>query len=346
MALECPIPIQDYDAVTLAHGGGGKLTNRLIERLFVPALDNPYLRELQDGAVLDWAFNRLAYSTDSYVVHPQFFPGGNIGLLAVHGTVNDLAMCGARPRYLSLAFIIEEGFLLKQLWEIVSSIRQACDAGDLQVVTGDTKVVERGNGDGLFINTTGIGELHPAAEVAPRRIRPGDSIVLNGPIAEHGMAILSVREGLEFESDLQSDTAPLWTPVERMLDSVGGELHALRDATRGGIASVTNELAAAANVGIVIDESAIPVREDVKGACELLGFDPLYVANEGRMLAFVAPEAERRVLESLRDDPLGRQAVVVGQVVAEHPGVVRLKSRFGGSRVLDMMSGEQLPRIC
>jgi hydrogenase expression/formation protein HypE len=346
MGFECPVPIQDYDTVTLAHGGGGKVTHRLIEQVLVPALDNPALRELHDGAVVRWGHETLAFSTDSYVINPPFFPGGDIGMLAVHGTVNDLAMCGARPRYLSLAFILEEGFLLKDLWRIVVSIREACLASDLAVVTGDTKVVERGKGDGIFINTTGIGERLPSAEISPRRIAPGDRLLLSGPIAEHGIAVMSVREGLKFETDLESDTVALWPLVDAMLNRAGRQIHALRDATRGGVASVLNEMAAAGGVGIVLDESAVPVNESVKGGCEILGLDPLYVANEGRFVAFVAAEAAEDLLAVMHEHPLGREACLVGEVVAKHPRVVRLRSRFGGSRVLDMMSGEQLPRIC
>jgi len=346
MGFECPVPIQDYDTVTLAHGGGGKVTHRLIEQVLVPALDNPALRELHDGAVVRWEHGALAFSTDSYVINPPFFPGGDIGLLAVNGTVNDLAMCGARPRYLSLAFILEEGFLLKDLWRIVVSIREACQALELSVVTGDTKVVERGKGDGIFINTTGIGERLPGAEISPRKIAPGDKLLLSGPIAEHGIAIMSVREGLKFETDLESDTVALWPLVEAMLNRAGRQIHALRDATRGGVASVLNEMATAGGVGVVLDESAVPVNESVKGGCELLGLDPLYVANEGRFVAFVAADAAEEVLAVMREHPLGRESCLVGEVVAEHARVVRLRSRFGGSRVLDMMSGEQLPRIC
>ncbi len=346
MPFECPIPIQDYDTVTLAHGGGGKLTQKLITELFQPALDNPYLRELHDGAVVPWEDGRLAVTTDSYVISPPFFPGGNIGSLAVHGTVNDLAMCGAKPLYLSLAFILEEGFRLKDLWEILVSIREAADRLGIHVVTGDTKVVERGKGDGIFINTTGIGRVLPGIEISPRRIRPGDKILLNGPIAEHGIAILSLREGLSFETDLESDTAALWPLVEEMLKVGKDKIHALRDATRGGIASAVNELAQSAGVGMVLEESEIPVREAVQGACEILGLDPLFVANEGKFLAFVDPEIAEEMLRIMRAHPLGREARIIGEVVDEHPGIVRLKTWLGGSRVVEMISGEQLPRIC
>jgi len=346
MPFECPIPIEDYDTVTLAHGGGGKVSQRLIQQMLLPALDNPALRELHDGALLPWGHAALVMSTDSYVIRPPFFPGGDIGSLAVHGTVNDLAMCGARPRYLALSFILEEGFPLRDLWRIVVSVRDTCRELDLAVVTGDTKVVERGKGDGVFINTTGIGERVPGAEISPRHVAPGDRVLLSGPIAEHGIAILSQREGLRFESDLKSDSAPLWGLVEPLLARCQTRVHALRDATRGGVASVLNEIAAAADVGVVVDEAAIPVREGVRGGCELFGLDPLYVANEGRCLAFVEPTAADEALAAMRQHPLGQEACLIGEVVADHPRVVRLRSRFGGSRVLDMISGEQLPRIC
>jgi hydrogenase expression/formation protein HypE len=346
MPLECPIPIQDYEVITLAHGGGGRLTQRLIETLLVPTLDNPILRGLHDGAVFPVDGGRLAFTTDSFVVNPPFFPGGNIGLLAVHGTVNDLAMCGARPLYLSLALILEEGFLLKDLWEVVRSIREATEALGIKVITGDIKVVERGKGDKIFINTSGIGEVPDGVEISPRRIQPGDRILLNGSIAEHGLAILSVREGLSFESELRSDTAPLWPLVESALKAGGKGVHALRDATRGGLSSALNELAKAARVGMVLEESAIPLREEVKGACELLGLDPLYVANEGKFLAFVSPEVAEEVLKAMRPHPLGVETRIIGEVVADHPGIVRLHTCIGGSRVVEMMSGEQLPRIC
>jgi len=346
MPFECPVPLKDYDTVTLAHGGGGKVAQRLIQQLLLPALDNPALRELHDGAVLPWGHGTLAVSTDSYVIRPPFFPGGDIGLLAVHGTVNDLAMCGARPRYLSLSFILEEGFPLRDLWRILVSVREACRELGIAVVTGDTKVVEHGKGDGVFINTTGIGECIRGAEISPRRVASGDRVLLSGPIAEHGMAILSLREGLRFESDLKSDTAPLSGAVELLLSRLGMRVHALRDATRGGVASVLNEIATSAALGIVLDEMAVPVRESVRGACELFGLDPLYVANEGRFVVFVEETAADEALGVLREHPLGREACPIGEVVAAHPRVVRLRSRFGGSRVLDMISGEQLPRIC
>ncbi len=346
MNFTCPIPIEAYDAVTLAHGGGGKLTQRLIRDLLEPTLDNPYLAELHDGALLPSVPGRLAMTTDSYVVSPPFFPGGTIGDLAVHGTLNDLAMCGARPLYLTLGMIIEEGFLLRDLWKILAAIRQRLEEAGVPVVTGDTKVVERGKGDGIFLNTTGVGEILEGVDVRPSRIRPGDAVLLSGPIAEHGIAILSIREGLSFDTELQSDTVNLWPVVEKLLVAGGMDIHALRDATRGGVASALNELAQASGTGIVIQEEAVPVRDAVRGACEILGLDPLFVANEGRFLAFVAPERAEELLEVLRGHPLGKEARIIGEVVEAHPGVVRMETWLGGSRVVDMLSGEQLPRIC
>lgn len=344
--LECRTPIETYEAITLAHGGGGRLMQSLISELLLPAFENAHLSELHDGAVFHTDHRLLAMTTDSFVIHPYLFPGGDIGSLAVHGTANDLAMCGARPLYLSLAFIIEEGLPVEHFRRVVASVRDACRAVALQVVTGDTKVVERGKGDGIFINTTGIGVVLPGIEIAPRRVRPGDRVLLSGPIAEHGIAILSVREGLSFETDLMSDTAHLWPLVSGLLQTGGHAVHALRDATRGGVASVVNEIARSAGVGIVLDEREIPVRDDVRGACEILGLDPLYVANEAKFLAFVAPDAVETALKTMRRHPLGREARLVGEVTGNHPGVVRLRTLFGGSRVLDLVSGEPLPRIC
>ncbi len=346
MRFQCPIPIQDYDAVTLAHGGGGKLTQKLIRDLFRPTLDNPYLAELHDGALLPPSSARLAMTTDSFVVSPPFFPGGNIGDLAVHGTLNDLAMCGARPRYLALSFILEEGFLLKDLWAILSTIRERTREAGVMVVTGDTKVVERGKGDGIFITTTGVGEILDGVDVRPSRIQPGDRILLSGPIAEHGMAIMSVREGLSFETELKSDTANLWPLVEALLQAGGTDVHALRDATRGGVASALNELAQASQTGIRIQEEAVPIREEVRGACEILGLDPLFVANEGRFVAFVRGDRAEELLDVLRAHPLGRDAAIIGEVVDQHPGVVQMETWLGGRRIVEMLSGEQLPRIC
>ena len=345
-AVQCPVPIADYPTVLMAHGGGGRLTQMLIEKLFLPAFGNPALDVLHDGALLDVERTRLAFSTDSFVVKPLFFPGGDIGSLAVHGTVNDLAMCGARPVALSVGLILEEGLPMEDLWRIVRSMQGAAREAGVPIVTGDTKVVDRGKGDGIFINTTGIGLIHPGADIAPRRARPGDRVIVNGPIAVHGVAIMSVREGLAFQTDLRSDSAPLHDLVARVLQAAGDGVHVLRDPTRGGVASALNEIAASARVGIVLDEARIPMDEEVRGACEILGLDPLYVANEGKCLMIVSRESSEDALRAARAHPLGRRAEIIGTVVEDHPGTVTLRSRVGGTRVVDMLSGEQLPRIC
>jgi hydrogenase expression/formation protein HypE len=341
----CPLPIARYKQVLLAHGGGGKLTHELIEKLFLPEFHNADLAQMHDGAMLTIGAERLAFSTDGYVVHPLFFPGGNIGDLAVNGTVNDLAMCGARPLYLSCALIIEEGLEMDELWRVVHSMQQAARSSGVTLVTGDTKVVDRGKGDGLFVTTSGIGIIPAGVDIHPRHARPGDMILLNGPIAQHGIAIMSVREGLQFGTTLKSDTAALNGLVEAMLAAAPG-IHVLRDPTRGGVASTLNEIAGQAGVGMVIHETQIPVDEEVRGACELLGFDPLYVANEGKVLAIVAREDAERVLAAMKGHPLGTRAAIIGEVTAEHAGVVTLMSSIGSSRIVDMLSGEQLPRIC
>ena len=342
----CPLPISDHSTVQLAHGGGGRLSQRLIEGLFVPLFANSALGELGDGARLQVGAERLAFSTDSYVIQPLFFPGGDIGSLAVHGTVNDLAMCGARPRFLSVALILEEGFAFESLRRIAESMKLAAERAGVTIVTGDTKVVDRGKGDGVFINTAGIGLIPPGVDVAPQRARPGDLVLLSGSIAEHGIAVLSQREGLDLGGGLASDSAPLHGLVEAMLAAGGHAVHALRDPTRGGVSSALNEIATAARVGIRLDERSIPVSEAVRGACELFGFDPLYVANEGKCVAIVAREAADAVLGAMREHELGLEARVVGEVLEDHPGKVLVKSAIGASRVLDMLSGEQLPRIC
>ena len=343
----CPIPIADYPHVLLAHGGGGQLMHRLIEQVLAPPLSNAALDARHDGGVIALPSGaRLAMTTDSYVVRPLFFPGGDIGSLAVNGTVNDLAMCGARPLALTAGFVLEEGLPMDDLWRIVRSMAQAAKDAGVSVVSGDTKVVDRGKGDGVFINTSGIGLVPEGVHLAPVRAQPGDRLLLNGRIADHGIAILSVREGLSFETTIESDSAALNGLVGSLLDALGGRVHVLRDPTRGGLASATNEIAAAAGVGLRLEETAIPLAEQVRGACELLGLDPLYVANEGKCLAIVAPEAAERALEVLRAHALGREAAIIGEVVAEHPGRVMMRSRVGGVRVVDMLSGEQLPRIC
>jgi len=344
--MHCPIPISDYPTVTLAHGGGGRMSQMLIERMFMPAFANPSLEQLHDGAVLTVGAARLAFSTDSFVIRPLFFPGGDIGALAVHGTVNDLAMCGARPMWLSAGLILEEGLPMEQLWQVIQSMRQAALAAGVTIVTGDTKVVDRGKGDGVFINTAGIGLIPDGIQIAPSRARPGDVVLINGPIAAHGIAVMAQREGLEFETTIVSDSAPLHDLVAQLLALAGERVHVLRDPTRGGVASALNEIAQAARVGIRLDEARIPTDEQVRGACEILGFDPLYVANEGKCLAIVARDAADLALETLRAHPLGGAAAIIGEVVADDPGMVTMRSRIGGLRVVDMISGEQLPRIC
>ncbi len=344
--MVCPLPLDQYPTVVLAHGGGGKFSRMLTEEVFLPAFGNDPLGQLHDGAVLSVGAERLAFSTDTFVIEPRFFPGGNIGSLAVHGTVNDLAMCGARPMALSVGFILEEGFPMADLWSIATSMRAAADETGVRIVTGDTKVVDRGKGDGVFINTTGVGVIPEGVEIAPGRARAGDAILVSGAIATHGIAIMSVREGLEFETALETDSASLWGMVETLIDALGPDLHVLRDPTRGGVASAVNEIAGSAGVGVVLDEAAIPVEEQVRGACEILGLDPLYVANEGKLVAFVAQDRADEALETLRRHPLGGDAARIGTVVGDHPGRVFQRSRIGGMRVVEMLSGEQLPRIC
>ncbi len=341
----CPIPKSDYTNILLAHGSGGKMTHDLITKMFLPQFRNELLEPLHDGAVFDAGGARLAFSTDSYVVNPIFFPGGSIGDLAINGTVNDLAMCGSRPLYLSAAFIIEEGLSVDALWKIVISMREAAKSAGVLLVTGDTKVVDRGKGDKIFINTSGIGSIYKGVRLDPKRVQPGDKIIVNGEIALHGMAILSVREGMEFGTEIKSDTAPLNELVEKMLET-SNNVHVMRDPTRGGIATTLNELAEQSGLGIEVDEEAIPIPDEVKGACEILGLDPLYVANEGKLLAFVSASDVDRILETMRRHPLGKNSSAIGEVVDRHHGTVVMKNRIGGTRVLDMLTGEQLPRIC
>jgi len=343
--LACPAPISNYKQVLLAHGGGGKLTHQLIQTMFASQFENELLTPLHDGAVFSVNGTRLAFSTDSFVVNPIFFPGGSIGDLAVNGTVNDLAMCGAKPLYLSAAFIIEEGMMMQELWQVVLSMKEAASRAGVILVTGDTKVVDRGKGDKIFINTSGVGVVEQGIEISPAKASPGDAVLLSGPIAVHGIAIMSVREGLEFETEIRSDTAPLHGLVEAMLKA-SSEIRVLRDPTRGGVASTLNEIAESASAGILIHEERIPVPDEVRGACEILGLDPLYVANEGKLVAVVPQETAPAVLKAMRSHPLGREAVVIGEITEENPGVVLMKSRVGGTRVVDMLSGEQLPRIC
>jgi hydrogenase expression/formation protein HypE len=342
----CPLPLAGYPAIVMGHGGGGKLSQELVEHLFLPAFRNPALADLGDAAQVDLAGARLVMSTDSFVVRPLFFPGGSIGDLAVNGTVNDLAVSGADPKFLSASFILEEGFPLAELAAVVDAMARAAREAGVQIVTGDTKVVERGHGDGCYISTTGVGVLRDGVSVGPRRAQPGDQVIVSGTLGDHGMAILSVREGLEFESPIRSDCAALNGMIAAVLEAAGSQVHAMRDPTRGGLASTLNEIAAASNVGIAIDESRLPVRAEVQSACELLGLDPVYVANEGKAVFVVAPEAAETVLTALHTHPLGREAARIGQVTAEHPRMLLARTAIGAERVVTMQVGEQLPRIC
>jgi hydrogenase expression/formation protein HypE len=347
----CPLPLVGYPTIVMGHGGGGKLGNELVEHLFLPAFRNAELENLGDAALLDLTGkdgggSRIAMSTDSFVVQPLFFPGGSIGELAVNGTVNDLAVSGAEPKFLSASFILEEGFPLAQLAAIVDDMARAAATAGVKIVTGDTKVVERGHGDGCYINTAGVGLLRPGISVGPRGAMPGDAILVSGTIGDHGMAIMSVREGLEFESQIRSDCAALNGLIAKALAAAGAAIHTMRDPTRGGLASTLNEIAQASGVGIEIDEPSLPVRPDVQSACELLGLDPVYVANEGKVVFFVAPEAAEQLLAVLRAHPLGRDAALIGKVTAEHPRMLVARTAMGANRVIPIQIGEQLPRIC
>lgn len=341
----CPIPLRDYPTVVLGHGGGGKLSAELVQHLFMPAFSNAALEALGDAAVVNINGQRLAFSTDSYVVRPLFFPGGCIGDLAVNGTINDISMMGAKPLYLSCGFVLEEGLELAVLQEIVGRMASAAEKAGVSLVTGDTKVVEKGHGDGIYINTSGIGFIPEGINIAPQNARQGDVILLSGAIGNHGMAVLSRREGLAFETEIRSDSAALNGLVEKMLQR-SKDIHVLRDPTRGGLASSLNEIAQASKLGICIEESKIPVDTAVHSACEMLGLDPLYIANEGKLLAIVPEELADSLLETMRADELGRDAVRIGRVVAEHRGLVVAKTILGASRLVDMQVGEQLPRIC
>ncbi|HET9824777.1 MAG TPA: hydrogenase expression/formation protein HypE [Chitinophagaceae bacterium] len=345
MNLQCPIPKFDFDVITLGHGSGGLLTHKLLQTGVFDVLKNEWLDQQHDGASFPLNGN-IAFSTDSYVVSPIFFPGGSIGELAINGTVNDLAMCGAMAKYLSLGFIIEEGLLIEEFWQILSSIKSAAQKANIKIVTGDTKVVERGKGDKLFINTSGVGIIHPHAKIHHNRITAGDKIIVSGNIATHGIAIMSVRKGLEFETDILSDTSPLNHTVQNLLDRFGAEIRFMRDPTRGGIASVLNEIAELTQLGFKIEQKDLPIDDQVEGACEMLGLDPLYVANEGIFLAVVKNEIASDVLNRLRADENGANARIIGDVIAQHPGKVILKSAIGGSRIVNYLTGEQLPRIC
>ncbi len=336
----CPIPISEYPNVLLAHGSGGKLMHNLLAKLVLPAFDNMILQAQHDGAVFPVGNAKLAFTTDSYVVHPLFFPGGNIGTLAVNGTVNDLAMCGAKPLFLSAGFILEEGLSMETLWQVIQSMRETAQVAGVQIVTGDTKVVDRGKGDGIFINTSGIGIIEHDLTIAPSNVQLGDAILINGDIGRHGMAIMAAREGLAFESEIESDCAPLVASVLALIDA-GIDVHCLRDLTRGGLASGLVEIATSAGFHIHIDETAIPVIEDVRGACEILGLDPMYVANEGCFIAFIpASQAEQA------RDIMGQNARLIGTVQDASSNFVTMRSAIGANRIVDMLSGDQLPRIC
>lgn len=341
----CPLPIERYPHVLMAHGGGGRLMHNLLEDVIGKAFSNPILDSRHDSAQFSVPPGKLAMTTDSYVVRPLFFPGGDIGSMAVYGTINDLAMSGARPLYLSCAFIIEEGLPMETLWRVVCSMRDAAQRCGVPIITGDTKVVDKGKGDGLFINTTGIGVIEHALNISPQSVQPGDAVIVSGDLGRHGMAIMAVREGLQFESTIASDSAPVRDAV-RALIKAGIEVHCLRDLTRGGLASALNEIAEAARVKIAIEQKSVPVREDVHAACELLGLDPLHVANEGRFVAFIAAKDGERALQILRQHAVSANAATIGTVVAKALPLVTIQSAIGASRILDMPSGEQLPRIC
>ncbi len=334
------------DKILLAHGSGGKLSHELIQKNFIPALGNPALDRLDDSAVLELErTGRLAFTTDSYVVSPIFFPGGDIGRLAVCGTVNDLSMSGAVPHYLSLSLIIEEGLLVSELEKVVDSVRQAADEAGVKIATGDTKVVNQGDADRLFINTSGVGIIPEGIDISGANAKPGDRIIVSGTLGDHGIAIMSQREGLSFSTTLKSDCAPLNHLVVDMLDE-SHLINCLRDPTRGGLATTLNEIAGQSGVGIELEENTIPVRDEVRGACELLGLDPLYVANEGKLIAMVEENAAESILNRMRKNRYGKKAAIIGRVCSEHPGRVVVKTAFGSSRILDMLSGELLPRIC
>jgi len=345
LTTACPVPIPQGDRVRLAHGGGGRASRDLVERIFAPAFANPGLEARHDGAVLSLPGHRVAITTDSYVVKPLFFPGGDIGSLAVNGTVNDLAMCGARPLALSAAFVLEEGFAMFDLERVAASMARAADAAGVAIVTGDTKVVEKGKGDGLYLNTSGVGVVEHARRIEPAAVRAGDRIVLSGDIGRHGIAILSARESLGFDTRLESDCAPLSGPVTALLES-GVDVHCLRDLTRGGLGAALVEIAESARVCLELGELAIPVCEAVAGACEMLGLDPLYVANEGRFVAFVAAEDAERAVEILRRHPVSADARVIGTVTGAGRGLVAMRTCLGASRVVDLPAGDLLPRIC
>ena len=343
--LVCPIPKSEYEKIVMAHGGGGTLSNQLIQKMFLTQFDNDILQQEHDGAIFEIGKQRFAFSTDSYVVNPIFFPGGDIGDLAINGTVNDLCMCGAKPLYISTGFIIEEGFEMEELWRVVVSMKEAAKNAGVQIVTGDTKVVDHGKGDKIYINTAGIGLIPENINISADNCSVGDKIIVSGRIAEHGIAIMSAREGLEFESEVKSDSAALNGLVDNMF-KITNEIHVLRDPTRGGISSALNEIAQKSNIGMLIHQNKIPMTEQVKAACELLGLDPLYIANEGKLLAILPENKAHSVLDEMHKHPLGRDAEIIGEVVDDNRGTVVMETLIGSKRVVDMLSGEQLPRIC
>jgi hydrogenase expression/formation protein HypE len=343
--LQCPMPKFDFDVITLGHGSGGLLSHQLLKSGVFDLFNNEMLNQQHDGASFELN-GRVAFSTDSYVITPIFFPGGNIGELAVNGTVNDLSMCGAMPKYLSLGFIIEEGFPVQDFWKVLTGINEAAQIAGVKIVTGDTKVVEKGKGDQIFINTSGIGLIHPKAKIHHKRIVSGDQIVLSGNLANHGIAIMSKREGLEFETTLESDTTALNHTIHNLLEKFGEEIHFMRDPTRGGLASVLNEVAELTQLSYHIDQKLIPLDEQVEGACEMLGLDPLYVANEGLFVAIVSENIAADFINQLRNDKNGTNAAIIGEVNSDHPGKLVMKSNIGGHRVVNYLTGEQLPRIC
>ncbi len=344
-SLSCPVPILSHSSVQLAHGAGGRLSAELIEKFFIPRFGNDTLDKLEDQAILDFPADRLAFTTDSFVVDPIFFPGGDIGDLAINGTVNDICMCGAEPLYLSVGFILEEGLDFEVLHRITLSMEQAAKMAGVQIVTGDTKVVHRGACDKLFINTSGIGQVLPGTHITATGLQPGDRILLSGTIADHGMAIMTTREGMSFQSTVRSDTAALHGLVRKML-GVSRDIHAMRDPTRGGLATSLNEFATSSKVGIRLQHGKIPVNPDVQGACEILGIDPIYVANEGKLVTVVPEGVADKMLAAMRTHALGEQAAIIGEVTADHPGMVSMETALGANRIIDMPVGEQLPRIC
>lgn len=345
MKLQCPMPELDYDIITLGHGSGGKLTNRLLDKTIFNIFKNETIETRHDGAILPMDGN-VVFSTDSFVISPIFFPGGDIGELAVNGTVNDVAMCGGIPKYLSLSFVLEEGLKMSEFWDVLLGIKFAAEKAGVQIVTGDTKVVERGKGDKIFVNTTGIGSLHPNADIQTSRIKVGDKVIISGNIATHGIAILSVRRGLEFETDIESDTCNLNHTVKKLMDDFGQDIHLMRDPTRGGVASTLNEIARDSQLGFDLQSSHLPVDPQVAGACEIMGLDPLYVANEGVFIAIVDEKIAGEFTAKLNKLEYGENAAIIGEVVADHPSKVLMESEIGGQRVVHMAVGEQLPRIC